>query len=217
MPGSDIPDWLTQGTVSYSRRKNLELISVFVGVVVSVNHQTIDDLTRANLKDELFAIRDLKVKILRQNQIPFDTSVPIPGVPKMHEDQFYLSRYPDYSGLVLMLKDGDQIQVAMRDPPYTKGVELKKWGIHFIFENDDDYEGDETSLDESQQSVSEKLTRFIGGLRDENFVRDANRDLEGKILERELRKDCFYRLNAFTLLSSLCVLGLALVIYCLKF
>ena len=42
-----------------------------------------------------------------------------------------------------------------------EGVELKKWGIHLVYEGDDEYEGDEESLNESQQSLSEKMARFF--------------------------------------------------------
>ncbi|EXB74723.1 hypothetical protein L484_011001 [Morus notabilis] len=42
-----------------------------------------------------------------------------------------------------------------------KGVELKKWGVYLVYEGEDDYEGDEESLDESQQSISEKLAKFF--------------------------------------------------------
>jgi hypothetical protein len=60
-----------------------------------------------------------------------------------------------------MLKDGSEIQVRKRKPHVIEGVELKKCGIHLVYENDDDYGGNEESLDESQQSVSQKLANFF--------------------------------------------------------
>ncbi|CAK9134309.1 unnamed protein product [Ilex paraguariensis] len=98
----------------------------------------------------------------------------IATVPKTHEDQVYLCRYEDDHHLILMLKDGDRIRVAMRDPPYVKGVELKKFGTHLVFENDDDFDGDEDNLDESQQSVSGKLTSFIRFSKANNHTSDSS-------------------------------------------
>ncbi|XP_059648921.1 disease resistance protein RPV1-like isoform X2 [Cornus florida] len=157
LPGSTIPEWFTQGVVRFSTRKNRVIESVIICVVVSVNHQTPNDL-----REQLPVIPDIIVKILRLNEPVYTSALYLAGVPKTHEDQVYICRFPDYNPLVSILKDGDEILVEMRNPPFLKGVELKKCGIYLVYENDDDYDGDEESLDESQQSVSEKLSKFVG-------------------------------------------------------
>ncbi|KAA8529496.1 hypothetical protein F0562_033705 [Nyssa sinensis] len=156
MPGSEIPDWFTQEVVCFRERKNRVIEGAIICGVVSVDHQIPDDL-----RDELPVIPAVEAKILRLGKPICNTAVLLSGVPKTHEDQVYLYRYPDCHPLVSYLKDGDKIQVAMFDPPIVKGVDVKKCGIHLVFENDDDYVGDEESLDASQQSVSEKLTKFV--------------------------------------------------------
>ncbi|CDP00249.1 unnamed protein product [Coffea canephora] len=92
------------------------------------------------------------------------------GVPRTDEDQTYLCRYEDYHPLVSILKDGDKIEVGMQSLSIFEGLQLKKRGIHLIFENDDDYDGDEESLDQSQQSISERLRRFIGSPRKGDLI-----------------------------------------------
>ena len=79
------------------------------------------------------------------------------GVPKTGEDHLYLCRFPDHHPIVSKLKDGYEISIIEHDPPIIKGLKLKKYGIHLVYE-DDDYDGDEESLDESQLSISEKLS-----------------------------------------------------------
>ena len=51
-----------------------------------------------------------------------------------------------------------------------EGVEVKKSGIHLIFEDDDDYDGNEELLDESEQSVSKKLADFFNSYEEDNQV-----------------------------------------------
>ena len=88
------------------------------------------------------------------------------GVPETDENQLHLCRFVDFNQLVLLLQDADKIQIATRERPYFNGLKLKKYGIHLVFENDDDIDDndDKESLDESQQSVSMKLAKFIGSL-----------------------------------------------------
>jgi hypothetical protein len=69
-----------------------------------------------------------------------------------------------------MLKDGCKIQVRKRNPPVIEGIELKKSGILLVYEDDDDYDGNEESLDESQQSVSQKLANFFNSYEEDNQV-----------------------------------------------
>ncbi|KAM1498187.1 hypothetical protein PS1_021418 [Malus domestica] len=157
MPGSKIPDWFSQGVVTFSLRKNCVLKSVIIGVVVSLNQQIPDEM-----REKLPAIVDIQAKILVVDFPTFTSALNLQGVPNTNEDQFHLCRYPTGHPLVSQLKEGYKIHVTRRDPPLMKGVELKKWGIRFVYEDDDDYEGDEESLNESQQSLSEKLAKFFG-------------------------------------------------------
>lgn len=129
---------------------------MIVGVVVSVNHQKPDDL-----RDELPVIPNIHANILRVNKAIYTTAMYLAGVPRKPEDNLYACKFADDHPLVSVLEDGDIIQVGMSVLP-IQGIELKKCGIHLVFENDDDYEGTEESLEENQQSVSEKLRRFIG-------------------------------------------------------
>ncbi|XP_048440606.1 disease resistance protein RPV1-like [Pyrus x bretschneideri] len=156
MPGSKIPDWFSQGVVTFSERKNCVLKSVIIGVVVSLNQQIPDEIR------ELPAIVDIQAKILVGDFPTFTSALNLQGVPNTNEDQFHLCRYQTGFPLVSQLKEGYKIHVSRRDPPLMKGVELKKWGVRFVYENDDDYEGDEESLNESQQSLSQKLAKFLG-------------------------------------------------------
>ncbi|KAM1608933.1 hypothetical protein EV1_020836 [Malus domestica] len=157
MPGSKIPDWFSQDVVTFSERKNCVLKSVIIGVVVSLNQQIPDEI-----REELPAIVDILAKILVVDFPTFTSALNLQGVPNTNEDQFHLCRYPTCHPLVSQLKEGYKIHVTRRDPPLMKGVELKKWGIRLVYEDDDDYEGDEESLNESQQSLSEKLAKFFG-------------------------------------------------------
>ncbi|CAB4264505.1 unnamed protein product [Prunus armeniaca] len=156
MPGSKIPDWFSQDVVTFSERKNCVLKSVIIGVVVSLNQKIPDDI-----REELPAIVDILGQILILDCPTFTSALILLGVPNTNEDQVHLCRYPIHHPLVSQLKDGYKIHVMQREPPMMKGVELKKWGIHLVYEGDDDYEGDEESLNESQQSPSEKMARFF--------------------------------------------------------
>ncbi|KAK9935594.1 hypothetical protein M0R45_022691 [Rubus argutus] len=156
MPGSKIPDWFSQDVVTFSERQNRALKSVIICVVVSLNHQTPDDP-----REELPAVVDIQAKILILDFPTFTTTLILSGVPNTNEDQFHLCRYPIEHPLVSQLKHGYKILVARREPPYMAGVELKKWGVYLVYEGDDDYEGDEESLNESQQSLSEQLANFF--------------------------------------------------------
>ncbi|XP_008222667.1 PREDICTED: TMV resistance protein N-like [Prunus mume] len=158
MPGSKIPDWFSQDVV---KTKNRVLKSVIIGVVVSLNQQIPDDI-----REELPAIVDILAQILILDFSIFRSALNLLGVPNTNEDQVHLCRYPTHHPLVSKLKDGYKIRVIRGEPPMMKGVELKKWGIHLVYEGDDDYEGDEESLNESQQSPSEKMARFFSSFED---------------------------------------------------
>ncbi|KAF8407994.1 hypothetical protein HHK36_007134 [Tetracentron sinense] len=149
VPGREIPDWFIQEVPSFSSRKNHDIKGVIICVVISLDQQKQDDF-----RDRVPAIVDIQAKILRENLPIFTTTLYLLGVPKTNEDQIYLCRYLDFNTLVFMLKDGDKIQVTMRNPPRFSGLELKKYGIHLVFEDDDD-------TDDDEQSISEKLAKFF--------------------------------------------------------
>ncbi|KAI8021767.1 Protein SUPPRESSOR OF npr1-1, CONSTITUTIVE 1 [Camellia lanceoleosa] len=143
VPGSEIPDWFTRDEVSYSKPKNRVIKAVIVGIVVSIDHSIQDDL-----RDQSPVVAGILITILRLNVPIFKTAPLLEGVPKTDEDHFYLCRYENHTPLVLFLKDGDKIRVATQNASPVKGVHLKKCGIHLVFENDDDYVGDENFLRE---------------------------------------------------------------------
>ncbi|KAK9276102.1 hypothetical protein L1049_005633 [Liquidambar formosana] len=180
IPGSEIPDWFSREVVSFSSRKNREIKGVVICVVISVNHQISDDL-----RDELPSIVDIRATILKMNQLVYSLVLPLMGVPRTHEDQIHLCRFSESHPLVSKLKDGYKLQVTKQDPPYVKGIELKKFGIHLVFENDDDYDEDEESLDESQKSVSEKLVQFISSVEGVNHPSDFGYEVERETQEME--------------------------------
>lgn len=159
LPGNKIPEWFSLEPVSYSKPRNLTLKSILIALVISVNHEK-----AGNLRDPIRFAASIQTKILRSNEPIHSTAPNLGGVPKTDEDNFYLCRYNEHRPLVKLLRDGDLITVGMRDPPYAEGIEITRWGIHMVFEKDDDYIGDEESLPESYQSVSHKLINFIESL-----------------------------------------------------
>ncbi|XP_065860930.1 disease resistance protein RPV1 [Euphorbia lathyris] len=161
IPGKVVPDWFVEQIPRFATPKNRDIKGIIIGVVISLDQQTTD-----RFRDKLPAIVDIQAKVLRVQEAIYTTTLKLIGVPNTNEDQLYLSRYPDFRQLVLMLKQGDKLEIAMREKPYFDGLRLKKYGIHLIFENDDDFDDDEDeeSLDESQRSVSWKLANFIGSL-----------------------------------------------------
>ena len=161
IPGSEIPNWFVQEVPYFSSHRNLKVTSVIIGVVVCVSgNPQMHDAYSENVP----VIVDVQAKLFRRNddKAVHTTTLKLEGVTDTNEDQLYLCRFLDFKGLVFMLKDGDRIQVAVREKPFYTGLELKKYGIHVILENDDDNEDeDEEGLNESQQSVSERLVQFL--------------------------------------------------------
>ncbi|KAH7515830.1 hypothetical protein FEM48_Zijuj10G0067900 [Ziziphus jujuba var. spinosa] len=156
MPGDKIPDWFSQDEVTFSEYKNCAIKGVIIGVVVSLNNQITDEM-----REEYPAIVDIQAKILKLDYWIYSTTLYLMGVPNTNEEQVHLCRYPPFHPLVSQLKHGYKIQITKRDIPMMNGVELKKSGIYLVYEGDDDYEGDEESLNDNQQSVSEKLAKFF--------------------------------------------------------
>ncbi|THG11289.1 hypothetical protein TEA_000940 [Camellia sinensis var. sinensis] len=190
VPGSEIPDWFTRDEVSYSKPKNRVIKAVIVGIVVSIDHSIQDDL-----RDQSPVVAGILITILRLNVPIFNTAPLLEGVPKTDEDHFYLCRYENHTPLVLFLKDGDKIRVATQNPSPVMGVHLKKCGIHLVFENDDDYVGDENLFGEGQQSVSQKLTTFMGSSEEDKQTLDPISKVEREKPERKQRDG-----NSFVLL-----------------
>jgi len=157
MPGTKLPEWFSGEPVSFSNRKNLELTSVVVGVIVSINHNIHIPIKR----EEMPGIIDIAANVLTLGKQKFSTALNIRGVPRTNVDHIHLCRFQNYHQLVAFLKDADTLSVTTRNPPFDKGLKLKKCGVHLIFEGDDDYDGDEESLDKGLQSVSERLARFF--------------------------------------------------------
>lgn len=162
MPGREIPDWFSPEMVRFTERRTRKIKGVIIGIVLSLNHQVPDEM-----RYQLPSIVDIQAKILSPNETLLTTTLDLQGVPKTNEYQVHLCRYPEFRPLVSMLKDGYRIQVTKRNPPIVKGVEVKQCGIYLVYENEDDYDGDEESLDVSQQSVSEKLARFFSSFQED--------------------------------------------------
>ena len=153
MPGTKLPEWFSGETVSFSKLENIELTSVVVGVIFSFNHNN------KNIQEsEVF---DVQANVLKSGKLTLSSGLYIGGVPRTDEPHIYLGSYHDYHALVSHLKNADTVSVTKRSPPFDERFELIKCRIHLIFEGDDDYEGDEESLDKGLQSVSERMARFL--------------------------------------------------------
>ncbi|KAK7386930.1 hypothetical protein VNO78_27308 [Psophocarpus tetragonolobus] len=158
MPGGKLPEWFSRQTVNFSKPKHLELKGVVVGVVFSINH----NIAIPNMKrDDMPGVIDVQANVLKGNKSIFSTVLNINGVPRTNEEHIHLCRFHDYHQLIAFLKDADTFCVTKRNPPFDNGLQLKKCGVHLIFEGDDDYDGQEESLDKGLQSVSEKLAKFF--------------------------------------------------------
>ncbi|CAL5196970.1 unnamed protein product [Lathyrus oleraceus] len=153
MPGTKLPEWFSGGTVSFTKRKNLELTSVVVGVIFSINHN--------NKNIQIPDVVDIQAKVLKLGEQVFSSVLFIGGVPRTNEPQIHLRRFHDYHALRRELNEADTVCVTKRSTPFDERLELLKSGIHLIFEGDDDYEGDEESLDKGLQSISERMARFF--------------------------------------------------------
>ncbi|XP_010044681.3 disease resistance protein RPS4B [Eucalyptus grandis] len=157
VPGSEIPRWFSQEISHFSAPKNREIRGIIFAAVVSL-----DSVHPGNIL--LPEVVGIKGRLLRL-EVPVHTTVfNLMGVPDTSEDQLYLIRFPEFKPMVRMLKEGDRIDIVLRDPPYFPGLSLKKRGIYLVFENDDDYDGNEEWLEESQKSVSQKLAKFLSSL-----------------------------------------------------
>ncbi|CAL5418027.1 unnamed protein product [Camellia sinensis] len=192
VPGSEIPDWFTRDEVSYSKPKNRVIKAVIVGIVVSIDHSIQDDL-----RDQSPVVAGILITILRLNVPIFNTAPLLEGVPKTDEDHFYLCR------------------LATQNPSPVKGVHLKKCGIHPVFENDNDYVGDENFMREGQQSISQKLTTFMGSSEEDKQTLDPISEVEREKPERKQRDgNSFVLLFIVLPLSFLLLSWLVFMFYC---
>jgi len=154
MPGSRVPDWFTAEPVVFSKRRNRELKGViFFGVL---SFKNIPENQRERLQ-----LEDVQGKIFNLSSEVFSTTFRLLGVPGTNEDHIFLRRFGARTPLVFQLKDRYTLHLQMRNPPRVNGLELNNCRIHLVYYGDDDYEGDEGSLEESQFSVSQKLAKFF--------------------------------------------------------
>ncbi|XP_021747985.1 disease resistance protein TAO1-like isoform X2 [Chenopodium quinoa] len=158
VPGSEIPDWFSQAAVTFAAHPNLAIKNVIVALVVSVDPRVLDEIR----VHQYPGITDIQACIFRLGEPIFRTTLYLMGVPRTQEDQLYMCRFKAYNPLVSLLKGGDIIKGEWRRGTVT-GIEIKRWGIHLVFENDDDFDGDEDSLSvvKSHQSVSQRLLNFF--------------------------------------------------------
>ncbi|KAL9678821.1 hypothetical protein QQ045_016672 [Rhodiola kirilowii] len=163
IPAGEIPSWFIKEVPYFTRIKHRNIKAVLIGVVISLDQQQHD-----NYRDKLPAIVDIKAKIFRFNDSNpvYTTVLYLMGVPDTNEDQLYMCRYTEVTPLVLMLKEGDRVEIAVQENPRFNGLSLKKYGIHLIYDKDDDIgdNQDEDWLDESEQSISHKLAAFFNSL-----------------------------------------------------
>ncbi|AEE30789.1 transmembrane receptors / ATP binding protein [Arabidopsis thaliana] len=161
LPGNRVPDWFSQGPVTFSAQPNRELRGVIIAVVVALNDETEDD------DYQLPDVMEVQAQIHKLDHHKCTNTLHLSGVPRTNNDQLHICRYSAFHPLVTMLKDGYTIQVIKRNPPIKQGVELKMHGIHLVYEGDDDLEGRENTLPETQQTVSQKLANFFSSFEEE--------------------------------------------------
>jgi len=154
MPGKRVPDWFAAEPVMFSKRRNSELRGIICCGVLSFRN--IPENQREGVQ-----LEDVQAKILNMNSDVFSTTFRLLRVPRANEEHIFLRRFGARTPLLFQLKDRYSLHLQRRNPPRVEGLELHNCRIDLVFEGDDDYEGDEGSLDESQYSVSQKLAKFF--------------------------------------------------------
>ncbi|XP_010477756.1 PREDICTED: TMV resistance protein N-like isoform X2 [Camelina sativa] len=154
LPGNRIPDWFSQGPLTFSAQPNRELRGVVLAVVVALKQEIGDDY-------QLPDVLEVQAQILKLGLALYTHTLHLSGVPRTSNDQLHICRYSALHPMVMTMKDGYTIQVIKRQPPIKQGVELKMHGIHLVYEGDDDFKGEEHLLTESQLTVSQKLANFF--------------------------------------------------------
>ncbi|XP_020869621.1 disease resistance protein TAO1 isoform X1 [Arabidopsis lyrata subsp. lyrata] len=155
LPGNRVPDWFSQGPVTFSAQPNRELRGVILAVVVALKHKKEDD------EYQLPDVLEVQAQIHKLDHHICTHTLQLSGVPRKSDDQLHICRYSGFHPLVTMLKDGYTIQVIKRNPPIKKGVELKMHGIHLVYEGDDDFPDKEDTITETYLTVSQKLANFF--------------------------------------------------------
>ncbi|ESQ34363.1 hypothetical protein EUTSA_v10006573mg [Eutrema salsugineum] len=152
LPGNRIPEWFSQGPVTFSSQPNRELRGVIIAVVVAlINHD----------EDEVPDVMGINAQILKPDRLRFNTTLHLSGVPRTSNDQLHICRYSHHHPMVTFLEDGFTIQVIKQQLQIKQEVELKMHGIHLVYEGDDDLEAEEDTLNETQLTVSQKLANFF--------------------------------------------------------
>nr|XP_007157556.1 hypothetical protein PHAVU_002G079200g [Phaseolus vulgaris]ESW29550.1 hypothetical protein PHAVU_002G079200g [Phaseolus vulgaris] len=154
MPGSRVPDWFTEEPVVFSKRRNSELKGIICFGVLSFKN--VPENQREGLQ-----LEDVQGKILNLTSEVFRTTFRLLGAPRRNEEHIFLRRFGGRTPLLFELKDRYSLHLQRRNPPRIEGMEVNNCRILLVFCGDDDYEGDEESLDETQYSVSQKLAKFF--------------------------------------------------------
>ncbi|KAH9609152.1 hypothetical protein KSS87_002378 [Heliosperma pusillum] len=160
IPGSEIPGWFSEAAVTFTPRPNIAIKNIIIAVVVSVDLKKLD-----NAYAQQPNIIGIQAEIFRQNMSShvFSTTLILAGVPMTVEDQLYLCRFKEFHPLVKLLREGDTVQIIQQRQA-ANGVELKRSGIVLVYENYDDYDGDEDSVPFEQQSETQKLACYFRSL-----------------------------------------------------
>ncbi|MED6154890.1 hypothetical protein PIB30_000392 [Stylosanthes scabra] len=159
MPGTKFPDWFSRQAVNFTKNKNRELKGIVICIVLSINHNIPNN-------EIMPGVVDVIATVLKSGKQVYSTSVYLRGVPRTNQEHMHLCRFAYFHPLVHFLKDGGTLCVAMKNPLVDKRLELKDSGIHLILEGDDDYGGDESAVDSSLKSVSEKMAEFFNSVED---------------------------------------------------
>ncbi|CAH2033796.1 unnamed protein product [Thlaspi arvense] len=154
LPGNRIPDWFSQGPLTFSAQPNRELRGIILAVVVALDHERRDDY-------QIPDVVEVQAQILKLDLALYTHTLHLSGVPRTSNDQLHICRYPALHPMVTTFKDGYTIQVIKREPPFKQGVELKMHGIHLVYEGDDDFKGEERLVNETHLTVSQKLANFF--------------------------------------------------------
>jgi hypothetical protein len=113
------------------------------------------------MENQMPGVVDVQAKVLKLGKHICTSVLYIGGVPRTDEKQIHLGRFPNDHPLVHLLKKADTVCVTKRNPPDDERLELKKCGVHLIFEGDDVYEGDEESLDKAYNLFQKGWPGFL--------------------------------------------------------
>lgn len=166
MPGTILPKWFQGKSVSLSKLKKGKITGLIIGIILSINNNAPSEL-QVGLSGEVD--NDIKANVLKLGKNIYSSMLELRGLPRTNEEHIYLCRFPDYHKLIPCLKHGDTFCVTKENGLVVKRLELKKCGVHLIFEGDDeDNDGDEElPMDRRRpHCVSEKLATFFNTYED---------------------------------------------------